>query len=459
MISIRRRLLWSLLLTLLAALSFNSLLAHFVARHEVDEVFDAELLSTARIIKGLLNQKSLIEDAGRIGQALEETLRDNEEMPSELQSYEKKILLQVWDHHGDDMLFRSSQAPDFALAPLRQGFYYHEQAGSEWIVYVTALHEADAWLLVGEIPTARDELSQSLVAVFIASGVLALIIASILAISSINFGLAPLARLRQLLKHRDANNLAPLELPGQTRELAAVVNSINLLFIKIEDGLAREKRFVADAAHELRTPLAVMKLRTQTLLDQPHDDNTRQELKALEASVSRSHRVVEQLLMLASLDQNQRPTEELEPQDICEQIRLTLAEVWPEAARKHIELVVCGTEQVTEWVFHPVLLDVALRNLVENAIRYSPAHSEITVTLISDDHTIRITVEDQGPGVRADALSQLHERFFRLAGQEVPGSGLGLSIVQRVCTHMGAELLLENREEGGFRAALVFRQP
>jgi len=458
--SIKLRLLWSVLVTVLIALMLNSLLAHVVARHEVDEIFDAELLSTARIIRGVIDQPTLAQQSDRIRASVEQTLSDTEVMPPELKIYEKKILLQVWDRRTDDILFRSSNAPDYALAPLRKGFYYHDKGDDHWIVYVTDLPQADAWLLLGEIPSARNELGNSLIAVFIVSGALALIIASLMAMSSIDFGLASLAELRSLLRHRSVDNLEALDIHPMPVELAPVVSGMNQLFQRIHDGMESEKRFVADASHELRTPLAVMKLRAQKLAEQVTDPELRHELHALEASVSRSHRVVEQLLLLARIDSGELSNSQPGMTDVAEQIRRTLAEVWPQADRHNIQLAF-SEEPVQAMPLQSTLLDIALRNLLDNAIRYSPAGGRIDVRLSRSEsgQHIAIIIEDQGPGVDQALLPSLDKRFFRAAGQNITGSGLGLSIVRRVCEQMNAQLSLTNCNGGGFRSTIHLPVP
>lgn len=452
--SIKRRLLWSIFATLFFAIVINSVIGHFIARHEVDEVFDAELLTIARIIRGVIDTSDLESNAIVIGHALDETLSQDITAPDELSDYETKILVQVWKKDGSQMLFHSANAPEFAIAPLEQGFYYHDKDEHTWIVYVTALSNSDNWLLIGEIPQARNELSKDLIGVFIVSGVLALIFCSLLALTVIDASLKPLQVLRRLLRARTLNNLTPLQMNPMPRELGPVVQGINSLFSRISQGIKKEQQFIADAAHELRTPLAVMKLRTQHLQQKAGSD-LQDDLKRLEDSVDRSHKMVEQLLLLAKLDSDNADSHWLDI-DLVEHTRRTIAELWPKAEHYQVTMELLTDADEYKRTVNPIYFNIALQNLLGNAIRYSPAHSTVTIN-IETKHGLKISIEDQGKGVSEDDLQQLCDRFYRTQQvQHKPGSGLGLAIVTRVCGHLNATLELSNLPQGGFSACIQF---
>ena len=441
--SIRRTLTLSVISTMMVAVIINSLLSHLIARHEVDEVFDAELLTIARIIRGVIDTPALEKEAYAIGHALEENLKSDDIAPPELADYEKKILIQVWKKDGSQMLFHSSEAPEFAIAPMAPGFYYHDNSTEgEWITYVAPLQHSDNWLMVGEIPRARNELSLDLIGIFIISGALALVFCSLLVISAINKGLQPLQTLRRLLRNRSIQNLDAIALPSEPRELSPVVNSMNQLFERLHHGIRKEQQFVNDAAHELRTPLAVMKLRTQHL-QQKAGPEIQDELQQLSESVSRSHQVVEQLLQLARLDRKAQQ-QSFDPVDIVELTRRVIAELWPKAEQRKIALELESDRNKCLRALNPTLLDIALHNLLANAIRYSPADTTVTVH-IKTENGLSIEVTDQGHGVNEEQLARLTEPFFRAHGQDIPGAGLGLAIVSRICEQLCATLTIRNR--------------
>lgn len=453
--SIKYRLLWSVIATVLLALVINSVLSHYIARHEVNEVFDAELLTIARIIKGVIDQPDIQNYAKNIGKALDETISINEPMPTTLQVYEKKILLQVWNHDGSELTFRSASSPEFALAPLEKGFYYQTKNHQDWVVYVDKLPRSNSWLLVAEIPVARAELSDSLFNMFIFSGLLALILCSFIANTVINYGLAKLDELNWMIRGRTMNNLQPIHFDPMPNELKPVVEEMNLLFNRLHNGIDKERRFVADAAHELRTPLAVMKLRTQNL-QKTADSSMQDELSKLSDSVTRSHRVVEQLLLLARLDDD-APNHIGEACDVNELCRRLLADSWGMAEEAGAELVLeCSApDQPLLLNINPTLFNIALRNLIDNAIRYGDKDNIITLSVTTDVEQIMIKVEDRGRGVSDADLNRLSERFYRAHGQDKPGAGLGLSIVQRIVETLRGDVKYEHRPGGGLSVTLT----
>ncbi len=451
-LSIRNTLLLLLMFVLLLAIGLNSLFGHMVARHEVNEVFDAELAVSAKLIKGLLNEKDLIADLPRIAEALQESLGTVQPAQPELEAYERTRLIQVWQQDGSELIFRSPGAPEYALAPMRKGFYHHDGKSGEWVVYVTDLPQANSWLMVGEYPYARAEIIDELGQVFGVSGVIALIICSLVALTAIDYGLGPLKQLGAVLRRRSLNNLQPVDLVRTPKELSPVVEGLNQMFARLSAGLERERRFVADAAHELRTPLSVIKLQTQHLQGLDCHD-LKEELQQLEQSADRSGRVVEQLLLLARLDEEQSPQKE--QLDLAELCRRTLAELHFKADRQGCSL---GLDSQPEHILlraNATMLEVAVRNLVENAVRYAPG-SAVDVALNADSQQVALTVRDHGPGVSEGELQRLSERFYRAGATSHGGAGLGLSIVARIADVHGARLRLANHPEGGLLVTLTF---
>lgn len=451
-LSIKNKLLFSLVLTLLLAISVNGFFASLIVRHEVDEVFDAELVVTGRILKGLLNEPDLIANHQRIVAALHETLTSLQNDPNEINEYEKKLLVQVWQQDGQNLIFSSLGSPEYALAPLRAGFYHHTDINSRWDVYVTDIPANNSWLLVGEIPDAREEIGEQISGVFIVTGLLSLFLCSLLVLTAIEYGLSPLKQLGSILRRRTLNNLQPVNLQPETKELTPLITGINQLFKRLTDGLERERRFVADAAHELRTPLAVMKLQTQhiQLLAPPSLQN---ELEKLHEGVERGHRVVEQLLLLARLDEA-ADFPLLAAQDCVEICRRSLADMAYLAVQKQVELSFNSNTETLLLDMNPTLLDIALRNLIQNSLRYGLEHNSIEVNLVQHDSFLEIQVKDAGPGVDERVLEHLTRRFYRHGTNDNSGAGLGLSIVSRIMQTLQGEVKLHNLAPHGLQVSL-----
>lgn len=452
-LSIKNKLLLLLIFTLLIAILVNSVFANFIVRHEVDEVFDAELVVTTRIIKGLINKPDLIENHAEIVAALHDTLAGLKSSPVELGEYEKKLLVQVWQEDGQNLIFSSTGSPEYALAPLQVGFYHHGQNNRPWDTYVTNIPANHCWLLVGEIPDARSEIGEQLSQVFIVTGFISLFLCSLIVLTAIEYGLSPLKQLGSILRKRTLNNLQPVSLVREPKELTPVISGINQLFQRLTSGLERERRFVADAAHELRTPLAVLKLQTQHLqLQAPV--HLQADLQKLNESVERGHRVVEQLLLLARLDEQENfPV--LPAQDCVELCRRSMADmIWLAEQKQAILSFQSNVEQLLLDI-SPTLLDMALRNLIQNSLRYGPPGNQIQVTLTMLPDTLQICVLDTGPGVENDALDLLTQRFYRKTHADNTGAGLGLSIVARIMETLQGQLSFTNRITGGFQVCMT----
>jgi two-component system sensor histidine kinase QseC len=215
-----------------------------------------------------------------------------------------------------------------------------------------------------------------------------------------------------------------------------------------------ERRFTADASHELRTPLAAIQMQAQVALATPSDDDRRHALEQILAGTRRATALEEQLLRLARLDPlaGLANTQPIELNALASQV---LAELGPTAGACQLRLSPANDTDVTVYG-DADLLGVALRNLVGNALRHAPAGSEITLGVEQGNGAPQLWVADNGPGVPEEELPYLTDRFYRGRDATTEGSGLGLAIVNRIAELHGANLVLENRPEGGLRAALVW---
>lgn len=454
--SMRRRLWIYLFLTVMVALAVNSSLGIFIARHEVDEVFDAHLVTTTRVLKGMIT-RGHITDEQELHQTLTELFSGIEQVPSEIQTYEKKILIQLWSVDGRRLLYRSPQSPDYALAPLHAGLHYINGRKDHWQVFVTQLDDLNVWLLVGEIPDARAAIERVMNKVAIVSSLLALIICSLLITSSINYGLGPLQGLSLVLRQRALDNLSPIELEPEPRELVPVVSSLNNLFERLGAGMERERRFVADAAHELRTPLAVMQLEVQQLQRQLCQSGGEQHnCQRLLEALARTRHSVEQLLLLARLEQGS-PRNDRELVDLVELVRRSVADAWSRAEVAGMEIVFETNIEHCQLALNATLKQIAVGNLIDNAIKYG--RGPIEVTLSAEQAAVCLCVRDHGEGVDDEVLPRLQEAFFRNHRSDVSGAGLGLSIVSRIIEAEGGSLEPGNHPQGGLQVTIHLPWP
>lgn len=268
---------------------------------------------------------------------------------------------------------------------------------------------------------------------------IALPVLAVLVWFSIGWSLAPLRVLSAALGSRDINRMEPVGIGRTPREVRPLVDAINQMLARLHHALELERAFTADAAHELKTPLAAIKVQAQVALAEPDVALQRLAMERVVQGVDRSARLAEQLLLLARLDvQEKLPIEPLKPAAIAKDALLANRR---NAQQKHINVMLVG-DMLAEIEAEPVLIGILLDNLLDNAIKYGRAGGSVEVAVHQADECVQVTVRDDGPGVAPDDLARLTHRFFRATGNQATGSGLGLSIVARIAAHFGASLQL-----------------
>lgn len=322
--------------------------------------------------------------------------------------------------------------------------------------YLEVRHEArelfEEHLSRAEARHARDEIVEALGDALVwplAAALPALAAAIWLGVGS---GLRPLRELRAQLARRDAADLAPLDAERAPQEIAPLVAELNRLFERIGEAMARERRLTADAAHELRTPLAVLSTQAQVARRAAHDAARNEALDALVAGAARAARLIEQMLTLARLEAGQAQGEARRV-DLRSLAREALAAVAPRAIEKDLDIAL-EDGPAPEVEGHPELLAILARNLLDNAVRYTPPGGRVRAALTATGGAVVLEVTDNGPGVPPEELGRLGERFHRLAGSSEPGSGLGLSIVLRIAQLHRARVRFSRAAEGGLRVAV-----
>ena len=301
-------------------------------------------------------------------------------------------------------------------------------------------------VVVGQEWEYRQDMALDVVSSQLTPWLVALPVMLLLLIVLLSRELKPLKKLAQTLRSRSPDATDALVLQGVPTEVRPLLDALNHLFARTQEMMTRERRFTSDAAHELRSPLAALKVQTD-VAQLSQDDPQAQEkaLTQLHAGIDRASRLVDQLLTLSRLDS-------LDSLDGVEQIAMAdllqsaVMDIYPPAQQAGIDIRLnINAPEVTR-TGQQLLLSLLVRNLLDNATRYSPRGSVVDVTLDAR----RFTVRDNGPGISPDALARLGERFYRPPGQDATGSGLGLSIVKRIAALHGMHVALGNAPEGGF---------
>lgn len=266
----------------------------------------------------------------------------------------------------------------------------------------------------------------------------------------------PLRELSTELKLRSESDFGPLRMSGLPSELEPLIGAMNRLLRRTELALTQQGRFVADAAHELRSPLTAMSLQAERLAAVEMSGEARERMEALTAGLQRTRGMLEQLLALARSQAS--PSAENGRCSLQDAVRAVLEDLVPLAEEKTIDLGVVQTEDV-QVTAGPVELKVLVKNLLDNAIRYTPRGGRVDITVVRADGSIALVVEDTGPGIPPDQLDRVFDPFYRVLGNGQPGSGLGLAIVRSIAQQLGATVTLAVRDDrvSGLRVDVRFR--
>lgn len=484
--TIRKRLLIGLISIVAILWCVVLLFAYRAAQSEVEEVFDAALAQQARVLATLLIHEAeeeterlqilsrlvnelgdeglrrsplfrqLVEEYGQESSSDEQsdylTLLSKEKSPGH--RYESKIAFLA--SFGDDRpMLRSPNGPSFKVD--RNGFYDLNRGDDGWRVFGLNLSAGGLHVQVGEQisvrqETVKDILINSLWPMFLSLPILGLIIWA-----SVGKGLQPLDRVAETVERRDPRSLKPISTEKVPGEVVPIVDSLNRLFRRVHQALENERRFTANAAHELRTPLAALKTQAQVKqLDDSSDENTLF-LNQIVNGVDRTTHLLEQLLTMARADTMQREAILQHEVDLHSVVAEVLASTSGGALEKQIELSLNSHNSLSDIHGDEATLSILVRNLVDNAIRYTPPGGEVQVRLSQEDAAVCLVVEDNGPGIPQAQREELFQRFQRGEGVEAQGSGLGLSIVKQIADLHGAQIVLSDASnDQGLRVTISF---
>jgi two-component system OmpR family sensor kinase/two-component system sensor histidine kinase QseC len=435
MSSIRLRLLGSLLGTLALAALFLGAATYRTALQEAEALFDYQLQQMALSLR----------DQGEIAP----------DQASALSDVSLDFVIQIWSVDGRAIYASRSHSELPARAVL--GFADLRVDRETWRTFGVAAGER-----VIQVAQPR-EIRERLAARAAFRNVLPLLLAAPLvgaALWVIVTGvLAPLKRVSREVKSRDAGSLQPLPAHGLPDEVAPLVGSLNDLLQRLSVAIDAQRAFVADAAHELRSPLTALKLQVQLLQRAPDEAAREEALQQLALGVERATRLVGQLLTLARNEPG-APLPPLQSVDLGEAVRQGLSDLATLAAARG------STLQVEAPVGVEVKGDIAglsalARNLADNALRYSPPGATVRVQVARDDPGPVLMVDDNGPGLAPEERARAFDRFWRRedSAGATEGSGLGLAIVRSIAERHGATLALEDSPLGGLRVRLRFPRP
>ncbi len=409
------------------------------ARNEIRQLFDTQLQQSARVaartLLGLPDK--LIRDTKTGDQS------DVDPTDDPQARYEKNLVVQVWDADGQ-LFLHSESAPLTPLSGNDDGFSDQMIKGDAWRTYSFKDAAHGLTVKVGEPYDARNYLTEHVVLQTLYPIVLGLPVLAVLIWFAVGRGLRPLRRVAREVSRRDPENLDTIDVNNIPAEVQPLIAELNGLLQRLSHAIDRERQFTADAAHELRTPLAGLKVQAQVALGAGARSGKDKAIEKVLSGVDRASHLVDQLLTLSRLDQA-TPTGKAAASVAA--IADTVANDVRYFARQRdidVNTITCDSGAVCGY---SDAIYIMLRNLVDNAVRYAPAGSVVSLDVSQRADTVNVAIKDQGTGIPLTSRQRVFERFYRGTNQQ-DGSGLGLSIVQRIAELHDARVEFVDASDG-----------
>lgn len=446
--SIKRRLIGVVMILTLTMVSLALLFSAMSTKHETQEVYDARLGQTAKLLllttssfESQLSKASIQSQFEAWMQKIRQ-LSDSDDDPTEYgHPYENNIVFQLYKNNA---LVWSSRKDAGVLSPSPEfsGFGDREVDGREWRIF--QLHSTDSeFVLVAEKHSIRQEIINEVVLSAILPQMILFPLFIVILIYFIGKSFRPISELRLAISQRSIEKLDRIYVSNQTLELSPLVDTLNQLLEQLEMAWQRERQFTRMAAHEIKTPLTILRLNAENALHSQDKEQLEQDLSNLLKGIDRTDRVLHQLLTLAKVDS----ITNLEKQEVVlnNVLQSTLSDLAQLALRNDQHLSLEGdTCSIQGDAF---LLGLLFRNLIDNAIRYSGNGSNIDVHLVASDYWYEVFISDTGQNISDEAREKLFDSFYRANTEKGDGAGLGMSIARDIAQLHNATLELMPREE------------
>ncbi len=443
--SLRGRLLALLIAVNCCLVAAGAAAMYFSARTTSQHLYDESMRQTGELLLELA-QHELEEH----GPALGEALLRAETLPGPF-----AFRFQIWTPELRSS-YRTKDAPRTPLMPLAAtGFGWTTINGEAWRSFAVWNRGQTLQLQIAESLRYRRELPPAFFWGLVTTLAILLPLGSALIWWAIAHSFRAVRTATQLVAARTAGDLQPIDAQHVPQEVAPLLTALNRLLERMREALNLERHFTADAAHELRTPLAAIRANAQVMQGARSAEEFSTAAADLLIGVDRSGRLIEQLLAVARLDSGSDVRRRFTVVDLATLVCSQVEEQEPFALRRQIQLEANAATAVVRG--DRDLLGVLLRNLADNAIRYSPPNSRVIISCAQREHYVELAVSDQGVGVRPEERGRIFERFYRVSGTQDYGSGLGLSIVQRIADLHGAHIEVDSGEhERGLSVVVRF---
>lgn len=462
-ISIRKFLLVNLLLAITITTTLTAIGNYYLDQKDIQEHLD-----TLMAITTLSSQALLADDI--TPQTLDKIQEDLNDIPHKIEhyfqyhflnngtplTYTNKFNFQVWSDQGK-LLLHSPMSPPLPINIEKDGFSDKIVDGQDWRVFSTYNSNAGFRTVVAERYNTRNELGQRIAQDDLYIMLLTFPLSGLLIWIIIGKGLDSLEAVAQEVANRAPNQLEPMDLEGVPEEIKPVIDELNKLFERLKDAFEREKRFASDAAHELKTPLAALKAYAQVALASTDAKERNHALRKLTQGVDRSSHIIQQLLTMSRMVPESNLINDITRINLAKLAADIIGILAQSAIDKDIDIALeCESKQIMIEGNYTAI-GLMLRNLIDNAIRYTPEKGTVLIKVYQQESSINISVIDNGPGIEEKFHSRVFERFFRVLGNKSPGSGLGLAIVAQIATLHQAKIVLKTPEQGkGLQIDIMF---
>lgn len=435
--SIRYFLLISLLLSITIASAINGIGNYLLDEQVIQPYLDSQLVRVSSLIK-LLNQS--VESDPKARYEIIDYLSKTQPMS------QQKFIFQIWSKDGT-LLMHSADTSNISLKDSKVGFSDQVIQGDDWRIYSSYDEKLNVKIVVAELYNLRRELADDIARSNANILVITYPVFGLLVWFIISLALRSVTRVTTEISNRASTFLEPVQLTQIPVEIKPLVAELNQLFIRLKHAFERNKRFAADAAHELRTPLAALKTHAQVALKADNEVDRNKALQKVNESVDRSSHVVAQLLTLSRLGEEEGLTD-TKPLDLHKLATEIIAYLAPGALEKNIEIELAPSPKNAIVVGNDTAIGILIRNIVDNAIRYTPPNGAVKVSIIETTDRIIFRTTDTGTGIPVELRERVFERFYRILGTKASGSGLGLAIVSQIAALHGATISLDTPQTG-----------
>ncbi len=442
--SLRNQLFKWLLLLLLPLIFISAIAGYFLANHFTNQVYDKSLYRTALALAGQVDT-----DASQIEVNLPQIAKDLVEFDED-----DNVYFRIVGPNGDLVSTHTSLPLPNKYPAADDHFYYRARLNDgdlRVIVYALPLsrhNQQKIYVMVGETQQKRVEMADDIILSMLLPQLLIVLLVSALLFFGIKRGLIPLEKLKTELSSRGNSDLSPVDSNAAPSELKPLLQSFNDLLVKVDSNIAKQQRFIADASHQLRTPLAGLKTQAELALREKNPLKINHALEQINVASGNLSHLVSQLLSLAKAEPSASATIDLKPIDLCQLAQNVTADWVGLAIQKDIDLGFSSTLKTARINGNEILLRELLNNLIDNAIHYTQSGGKITVGIKQTGLTLDLYIKDNGMGIAAGNQALVFERFYRVLGTQQTGCGLGLTIVQEIAERHAATVKLISEGEG-----------